>query len=211
MSDILKKHLTLVLNALYLPMGTLSVQKSLITLNSSLDGITNAALAFDLDYELDENGNLDFNKPKIMRTVEWDEFCQLPVRDWDIPIHSPHMTIRAPIVILSKSKKIVMKKIRVSIQNLYELYGGKCVWTGKVLSKNSSSKEHLKPVSMGGDNSWKNVVLADRKINGERGNLPIEKWKYKMQYQPKEPLPKHFASTIKSPARPEWTYFLFNK
>jgi HNH endonuclease len=209
--ELLSKHYSLVLNALYMPMGSLTIKKALITLNSSEDGISNAALAFDLDYELDDKGNVDFLKPKVLRTVEWDEFITLPLRDFDIPIHSPRMTIRAPIVILSKSKKIVMKKIRPTIQNLYDLYGGKCVWSGKVLSKNSATREHLIPKSQKGDDSFKNVVLADRKINHERGNLPLEKWKYKMQYQPKEPLPRPWVSTIKNAPREEWRYFLFNK
>lgn len=207
----LDKHFCLVLNALYMPMGSLTIKKALISLNSSDNGIDKAALYLNVEYDNNEDGSVNFMSPNLIQPVEWDEFCQLPLREFDLPVHSCKMTVRAPIIILSKSKKIVTKKLRPSIQTLYDLYGGKCVWTNEVISKNQASKEHLKPRSHGGDDSFSNVVLASKKLNHERGNLSLKDWKYKMQYQPKEPLPKPWASTVKNAPRLEWEYFLFNK
>ena len=209
MIDILNKQFTLVLNALFMPMGTLTIKKSLVTLCSSENGMDMAAQPIQIEYELNEDGSPNFFKPTFLQPITWEEHVLLPLRDFDIPIRSPRMTIRAPLVIISKSKKIILKKLRPTIQNLYNLYGGRCVWTNKILSKNSASKEHLKCKSDGGDDSFSNVVLSDRKLNSERGNTPVEKWKYQMKYSPKNPRPIPFGITIKNIPREEWKYFLF--
>jgi hypothetical protein len=193
-----------------MPMGCLSLKKALVTLFSTDNGIDMAAQYLQVEYDNDEDGNPDFMSPNLIQPIDLEDFLKLPLRDFDIPISSSKMTVRAPVIILSKSKKIIMKKLRPSLQNLYDLYGGRCVWTNRVLSKNSATKEHLKPRSHGGDDSFQNVVLADKTLNNERGNS-VEKWKYKMQYQPKEPIARPWASTIKSVPREEWKYFLFNK
>ena len=211
MSDILNRSLCLVLNALYMPMGTLSLKKACVTLNSSIDGFDMAAQYLQVEYDNKEDGSIDFMSPNLIQPINWDEFCQLPLRDFDIPISTPKMKIRAPILIISKSKKIIMKKLRPSIQTLYDIYGGRCIWTNQVISKNQASKEHLKCRSHGGDDSFSNVALASKKLNHERGNIPLKDWKYKMQYPLKEPLPMPYSTTIKNIPREEWRYFLFNK
>lgn len=194
-----------------MPMGCLSLKKALITLFSSENGLDMAAQYLQIEYDNDENGNPDFMSPNLMQPINLEDFLKLPIRDFDIPVSTSKMVVRAPVIILSRSKKIVMKKLRPSIQTLYDIYGGRCIWTNEVISKNQASKEHLKPRSHGGDDSFSNVVLATKKLNHERGNTPIEKWKYKMKYQPKEPLPMPWASTLKSVPREEWKYFLFNR
>ena len=47
----LQKNLTVVLNALYQPIGYTSIQKALISLNSESGGQSTAAEAMDIDYE----------------------------------------------------------------------------------------------------------------------------------------------------------------
>lgn len=192
-------------------MGCLSLKKALIALFSSENGLDMAAQYLRVEYDNDENGNPNFMSPNLIQPIDLNEFLNLPCRDFDIPVSTTQKNVRAPVLILSRSKKIVMKKLRPSIENLYHLYGGKCVWTGKVLSKNAASKEHLVPQSIKKDDSFKNVVLADKRLNSERGNTLLKDWKYKMQYQPKEPLPMPWAATIKHIPREEWKYFLFNK
>jgi hypothetical protein len=114
----LQKNLTLVLNALYQPIGYTSIQKALISLNSESGGQSTAAEAMEIDYELDENGFVDFMKPNILRPVPWEDWITLPIRDFDIPIHTPKIILRAPIVIMAKNfKKMVFRKIRPSKRN----------------------------------------------------------------------------------------------
>lgn len=45
---------------------------------------------------------------------------------------------------------------------------------GHKLTKKNRSIEHIIPKSLGGDLSWDNVALSDRKANMLRGNTPIE-------------------------------------
>ena len=45
---------------------------------------------------------------------------------------------------------------------------------GERLTLKTVSLEHLKPISKGGKTEWKNLVLANNKINNARSNKPLE-------------------------------------
>lgn len=47
---------------------------------------------------------------------------------------------------------------------------------GERLTKKNVSLEHLKPKSQGGETKWHNLVLADNKINNERGDKPLSEY-----------------------------------
>lgn len=47
---------------------------------------------------------------------------------------------------------------------------------GEKLTKKNVSLEHLKPKSQGGKTQWDNLVLADNKINNERGDKPLSEY-----------------------------------
>lgn len=47
---------------------------------------------------------------------------------------------------------------------------------GEKLTKKNVSLEHLKPKSQGGETKWHNLVLADNKINNERGDKPLSEY-----------------------------------
>lgn len=208
MSDYLNKHLTLVLNALYQPIGSLSIKKACVALCSENNGVS-AAKALDLEYDLNEDGTVNFMSPNKFVPTDWESWINLELRDYDIPIRTAHRVIRAPIVILAHNfRKMVYRKLRPNKRNLYNIYGGKCIWTGRILSFNESSIEHMVCRSANGDSSWQNLGISDKKLNSERGNLTLDKWKYKQQYPLKEPKSTPISGLINEPKRPEWQYFL---
>ena len=48
-----------------------------------------------------------------MNPVGWDEWVESPARPWDLTIHSTHLTIRVPTVVITKNyAKIPEKKFR---------------------------------------------------------------------------------------------------
>lgn len=179
---------------------------------STQDGENMAAQALDLDYELNEDGFIDFEKPSQMVPVSIPEWNDLPLRDFDIPIHTSKKIVRAPIVLVTKNfSKTILRKLRPTKKNLFEMYGGKCIWTGKILSLADASLEHMVPKSHGGGNGWDNLALSKKKINNERGNTPVKDWKHKPQYSLKEPKAMPISSYINVATRPEWVFFLKNK
>lgn len=209
MSDILNKDWVLVLNALFMPINTISIRKALENMSSTKDGENMAHHAMDLDFERNEDGTLDYSKPTVFRVVDWDEWVTLPVREWDVAVHTPRLAIRAPIVIVAKNHdKMIMKQVHPTKRNLYDAYGGRCVWSGKKLSFKEATREHMKPRSEGGGNGWENLAIADKSLNSERGSTPVEKFRFKPQYPLKKPKAKPACSFITQAVRPEWTYFL---
>jgi 5-methylcytosine-specific restriction endonuclease McrA len=217
MSEILNKNIVLVLNSIYQPIGYTSVKQAIVSLCSTSDGESMAAEALDLDYHLLEGGELDWASPFTYRSIPWDEWVTLPVRPEpykDEPIKTSKMVIRAPIVIRSRNySKMPRRSLRPNKKNLYELYDGRCIWTGKKLSLNQATVEHLKPRSHGGKETFGNLALAEKKINNDRGNIPLEEWtkKYKPHYKTKEPTIRLACDLISEPKRPEWIYFLIKK
>ncbi len=205
----LSKNYTLVLNSVWQVIGYTSIKQAVVSMYSSRDGENMAAQALDLEFALDENGFVDFSNPTKMVPVGIPEWNDLSIRDYDLPIRTAHKTVRSPIVLITKNySKMNFKKLRPSRKNLYDIYKGKCYWTGRTLSYNESSIEHIICVSAKGDSTWKNLAIAERKLNSERGNTPVEKWKHKPQYELKEPKSIPVSSLISKAVRPEWTPFL---
>lgn len=62
--------------------------------------------------------------------------------------------------------------------------GAGCFYTGKHLTINNSSIEHLVPFAHGGSDELDNLVLCLKEENSKLGDLPlIDKIKYKMEKQ----------------------------
>src|SRR5690349_16832743 len=116
----LDKSWCLVLNSLYMPMGCLSLKKALVTLFSTENGFDMAAQYLQVEYDNDENGNPNFMSPNLIQPINLEDFLALPIRTFDIPVQTAKMVVRAPVLILSRSRKIIMKKLRPSLQNLYD-------------------------------------------------------------------------------------------
>jgi 5-methylcytosine-specific restriction endonuclease McrA len=49
-------------------------------------------------------------------------------------------------------------------------------YTGRKIERNSRSTEHLLPKSKGGKSNITNYVMADKKINNTRGNMPLDQF-----------------------------------
>jgi hypothetical protein len=210
MSTVLDKKVVLVLSAiLWQPIGYISIRKAIKAMYS--DDV-DAVQALDLTYPLNAEGYLDFKSCPTTNIVGINEWVKLPLRDFDIPIHTAKSVIRAPIVVITHNcKKMVFKQLKPTRRNLWEFYGRKCIWTGKEISYNECTKEHMITRSSGGDESWLNLAPASKHLNHERGNLPLDKWKYKPQYSLKEPKRLPISSFIRTAIRPEWEYFLQNE
>ena len=69
--------------------------------------------------------------------------------------------------------------------------------------------EHVVPRSKGGATEWKNVVLADKRINNIRGNRSLKEAGLTLKIQPKVPGAKPVHESLKSRLKfPEWEFFV---
>ena len=209
--DVLKQPITLVLNSSWIVIGYTSIRKAIKAMYPKNESDI-PATALDLEYDLNEDGFVDFLKPIKMAPTTAENWVNLPVRDFDVPIHTPKKIVRAPIVIISNScSKPIFKKLKPTRRNLWEFYGHKCIWTGKVISFNECTKEHITCKSSGGKETWQNLAPASKHLNHERQDTPLDKWKYKMQYPLIEPKSTPVSALITKAVRPEWQSFIMSK
>ena len=206
---ILNKNIVLAVNSAWQPIGITSVRAALGAMFSSTDGENMAAKALVVDYQELSDGAYDFDNPLGYRFVFIDEWLEQKVRPFDNFVRTPKMIIRVPTVIQAHNfSKMPKKQIRPTKRNLYDMYEGRCVWTGKKLSWNNATIEHMKPKSLGGEETWSNLAISDKNINNRRGNTPLEDFEYKPKYRLKEPKSVPASSLIKDIRHRDWRIFI---
>jgi 5-methylcytosine-specific restriction endonuclease McrA len=209
MTSILHQNRVLVLNALYQPIGTLSIQKALVAMNSEAGDGTKAAKAIDIQYEKQEDGSFNLEKVKSFQAYSFEEWLMVDFRDGlDLVISTPKMKVRAPSILITSYSKMPMRKIRPTKSVLYEKQKGICGYSGKKMSMKQMNIKHKHAKSHGGKDTFQNLMLVDSKINHARGNKPLEQVGLKPLFTHKEPQPLPVAYVIKSAVHPDWNYFI---
>lgn len=81
--------------------------------------------------------------------------------------------------IQSEKRKSLSDKFKIKI---YERDGNKCFYSGKEMTMDEATIEHLIPLSKGGKNNMHNLVLCLAEENQKMANRPlVEKIKYKIE------------------------------
>jgi 5-methylcytosine-specific restriction endonuclease McrA len=185
----------LVLNKSWQPINVMTVQKALCMMAAD------AATA------------MDFSDEGYFVPVRWKDWLALPVRAQDDGISTASRLVRVPRVIIAiQFDKVPMKRPRLSLKHLRERDNHRCAYTQRVLKPDECSMEHVVPRSKGGATEWKNVVLADKRINNIRGNRSLEEVGLTLKIRPHVPAAKPFHETVRSNlAFPEWEFFVKKK
>jgi 5-methylcytosine-specific restriction endonuclease McrA len=84
--------------------------------------------------------------------------------------------IRVPTVIVAVNyAKVPKKRPKLCARSIRERDGNRCQYSGRVLSPDEGSLDHVVPRSRGGKNSWDNLVWSSKEVNARKGNrLPHE-------------------------------------
>ena len=204
----LHKH-CLTLNAGWFATGTCLVSKAIG------DMFIGTKKPVKIEYYKDGD-TYDFDKPTEIMPLDWDSWTQLAPREFDeYSIRTSKMEIRVPTVVITPNYKQNKKRtFKLNNNTLYEHYKGVDYWTGEVISRKNSSKDHVKPSSKKGDTSWHNIALTSKKINYLKGDMDPEefmkKYGYKPHYELKEPAPIDAQSLIKILER-DWSLFILKE
>lgn len=208
MKGIENKAIVLKLNRLWQPVGYGIVAKALVDLYADV------ATAINLDYSLDDDGNPDFDNPTSMQAVNWEEWIKLPIRSWDFSISTPNMEIRVPTILVSS----VFDEMPIRTFNGKPSPGGVFMrdrgidqYSGKRLSEDDASIDHVIPRSKGGSHTWDNVVLTHKKLNYLKGNRMNHELGLKLIRSPKAPAPIPISALITKVRHPDWKPFLIHK
>jgi len=206
--NIANKLIVLKLNSLWQPIGYGLVWKSI----DDLAGGENS-VALDIQYAFDENKEPDFSKVISMIPCNWEEWIKLPVRNWDLSISSPSITIRVPTILIAKNyDKMPMRYFKGSpkFSQVWYRDNGVDQYTGKKLREEDASIDHVLPRSKGGKNNWENVVITLKETNWRKGNKLNHEMGLKLVKQPKVPKPVTVASTIIEARHIDWKHFLIH-
>jgi hypothetical protein len=198
-----KQYRILVLNKFYFPIGVEGVEK---TFGNIFSG---SVIPLDIEYEVDENGDTDFESVQYFNAIKGaEEWLKMPIRPFDDFIQTTKGPVRIPqVVICANYDKIIFSKVQFPTkQNIYKRDNYTCVYSGKKLSREELSIDHVIPRSKGGKDTWENLVTCDRKLNTRKASLTLQEAGLKLRYKPYKPTNGLIFDSFKE----EWSVFLKN-
>lgn len=206
--DFLNKSIVLRLNKVWQPIGYSTVKDALIGMNSG-DEFLKAAVAIDVQYERGSNGEWNFDSFANLIPTTFDEWIKLPVRDFDLAVHTSKMTIRVPTVIIAQNyHKMPKISKKPTHKNIRERDGNRCQVTGRMLTKHESNIDHLVPRSRGGKNTFENLVVMDKQINSLKGDKTLEEAGLTLIRKPQAPPVIPASATIREIKHRDWKFFI---
>jgi 5-methylcytosine-specific restriction endonuclease McrA len=211
MNTVANKLICLNLNANWQPVGFKTVKDAIVDLCGAESNGKPSTMALDIEYELDLNGQPIFDEAKSMNPVSWEEWMMLPIRPWDLAINSPTRSIRVPTVIIATNfNKMPIKtfKGKPSKDGIWNRDQGICQYTGKKLTKDQSTIDHVIPRSKGGLDTWTNMVVCDKSLNSKKGNKLNSELGLKLKKEPIEPSPTPVSALIREAKHHTWKHFL---
>lgn len=201
--DITSKLITLCLNSAWQPIGHKTVQDAISDLYAG------NYKALDIQYDVTDLGEWDFNSPTVMNPLAWDEWINLPIRDMDYLIRSAFLTVRVPTILIATNyNKVPYQRSKLTRQNIRLRDKGTCQYTGKKLKPSEGNVDHIMPVSRGGENTWTNMVYCDKELNERKGNKTPEEMGLSLITNPKEPKPKLASTMFRKARHVDWNHFI---
>lgn len=205
MRDIAHKAIVLKLNKLWKPVGVELVSKTICDL------MTGVIEAIDIVYQMNPDGTPNFEEHEYVNPVSWDEWVKLPVRPWDLSIHSTHLNIRVPTVVITKNySKIPEKKFKgkPTKEGLFIRDNGVDPYTGQELAYEEATIDHVLPLSRGGTDTYENTVLTTKEINNKKGNKLNSEAGLNLLFKPTQPKAIKVSHTIRKARHQDWRPFL---
>ncbi len=205
MNNIAHKAIVLKLNRLWKPVGVELVSKTICDL------MTGVIMAMDIVYATNEDGTPNFDIQEYVNPVNWDEWMKLPVRPWDLNIHSSKMEIRVPTVVITKhyskvhEKKFKGKPTKEGLAIRDNLRDG---YTGEELDIQTATIDHVIPKDRGGTDTYDNTVLTTKEINNRKGNKLNSEAGLTLLINPHNPKPIPVSHTIRRARHNDWKNFL---
>ncbi|MDP5171865.1 MAG: HNH endonuclease [Bacteroidia bacterium] len=98
------------------------------------------------------------------------------------------------------------KRVNLSRHNVFKRDNNRCVYCG---SKDALTIDHVHPKSLGGRDSWDNLVTACQKCNSQKGSLTPEQAGLSLQYEPFRPSFVMFLSSFNGQVRDDWKPYLY--
>jgi 5-methylcytosine-specific restriction endonuclease McrA len=153
---------------------------------------------------------LDSRGSDWMVPVRWDDWLGLPVREDDFSIGTARGRLRVPtVVVLSRFDRVPMRRPKFSLRGLWLRDGGECQYTGRKLALGEGNIDHVLPQSRGGQTTWENCVLSDRKVNHRKADRTPAEAGLRLRNEPVRPREMPATWFIRNTFEiPDWEVFL---
>jgi 5-methylcytosine-specific restriction endonuclease McrA len=123
-------------------------------------------------------------------------------------LHAISLTYRVPSVIrLKYYVRIKRKEISLTKKNVIKRDNHQCQYCGK--RTGLMTADHVLPKSLGGEESWENLVCACQECNNRKGDHSLKSSGMHLMRKPKRP--SYFTFVLSEFGRPsaKWRPFLF--
>lgn len=143
--------------------------------------------------------------------VSWEDWINLPPLNPEFTVRTPKLSIRIPTVVIAANyrSRPPMRQPALTRQNLHLRDKSTCAYSGKKLSPEDLSADHIMPESRGGEESWENLVTCHKRINEFKGNRTPDEAGLKLRIVPKAPRPLPVGLLIRNAHRVgDWDLFL---
>ena len=206
-TSILDKPIVLALNAAWQIIGHRTVREAIVALTGGDRG-SPPALGLDIGYPALAEGGWNFDRPLTLQPLKWEDWINLPIRDFDFTLSTARQQIRVPTVIVAANyNRMPMTEPRVSREAIYHRDGGVCQYTGEFIGRDGNL-DHVVPRAKGGRNSFENLVWSKPAINAQKAaRLPHEAG-LKLIRNPTAPKKVPISSTIREARHPDWHHFI---
>ena len=153
---------------------------------------------------------LDIQGQDWMVPVKWQHWIQLSVREGDFSVGTVDGLVRVPtVIVLSRFDRVPRKRPSFSLRGLWLRDGGRCQYTGRSLQPGEGNIDHVIPRSRGGETSWENCVLSDRKVNNRKADRTPEEAGLRLHSEPARPPEVLVTYLLRNPFQiADWEVFL---
>ncbi len=110
------------------------------------------------------------------------------------------------IIRLYRFVALPYKRVNLTRQNIFRRDNNTCVYCGV---KEYLTIDHVVPRSMGGRDSWENLVTACQKCNSRKGNQTPEQAEMSMSHKPFRPSFVMFLGNFSGKIKDDWKPYLY--
>lgn len=204
----LDQPIVLSLNRAWQVIGHHTVKQALVALAGG-DGDEPPALGIDIVYDVAADGAPDFARPVSFRPVAWAEWQALPVRPFDLAVHTASRAVRVPtVVVATRFDRVPVRAPRLTRAAIFARDGGVCQYTGERVGWRGGNLDHIVPRSRGGRDSFENLVWSRRDVNARKADRLPHEAGLRLIRRPRAPAPVPFIATVREPRHPDWRHFL---
>lgn len=123
-----------------------------------------------------------------------------------LSIRSVAMSYQYPSVIrLTRFVRVPYRKVSLSRINVFRRDNYECQYCG---SRRQLTIDHIVPRSLGGRDSWENLVTACQECNTRKGNTPLEETGMTLRQPPFRPSYIMYLSNFTSRVHDAWRPYL---